>query len=185
MNDNPRYGPPRKQHYVFAHLAFRAIVDASPMHVLMALLSKAEGANLLEGVWQQAGSQCTQRDLVDSGGLTYEIHELWDKRPVVLVEMPTPHGVREAYFVAAVISPPKRRFFLFERPASMQYFTLEVGDAEQGDFDTVLGQWRGESHLCYSDSPTVEKDAFLRAIVRVLKSDISPHGVSDHPTRFD
>ncbi|MCG8583358.1 MAG: hypothetical protein MI757_01430 [Pirellulales bacterium] len=176
---------PRKQHYVFAHLAFRALVEASPMHVLMTLLSKDSGMKLLDETWQQVGTQCTERDLVASDGLAYEIHELWDKRPVILVTMPKPARPHEAYLAAAVIRPPKRRFFLFERPAATEYFTLEVGDVERGDFDTVLGQWRGESHLCYSDSPEVDDAAFLRAVVRVLKGEISPHGTSNHPTTFD
>jgi len=51
-----------------------------------------------------------------------------------------------------------------------------------GDFDTVLGQWRGEQHLNYSDSPAVDKQAFLKAIARVLRNEISPRGISDHPT---
>ena len=175
----PEQPPPfRKQHYVFAHLAFRALAESSPMHVLMTMLSKDNGAKLLDEVWQQVGTQCTEGDLVDSAGIGYEIHELWDNRPVVLVEMPQAIGVHEAHFVAAVIRPPRRRFFLFPQPAEVQYFTLEIGDSASGEFDTVLGQWRGEDHLDYSDSPAVEKDAFLKAIVRVLRSEINPLGIS-------
>jgi hypothetical protein len=182
MSQPDQPNPPRKQHYVFAHLAFRAMVEASPMHVLMTLLSKDNGQNLLLEAWEQVGSQCTKGEVVDSAGLAYEIHEFGGKRPVVLITMPTPRGVREAYFVAVVITSPRRRFFLFERPASMQYFTLEIGDPAKGDFDTVLGQWRGEQHLNYSDSPAVDKQAFLKAIARVLRNEISPRGISDHPT---
>jgi hypothetical protein len=185
MSEDIAFGSARKQHYVFAHLAFRALVESSPMHVLMTMLSRENGPKLLDEVWEQVSSQCTQRDLVDAEGLTYEIHELSDKRPVILIEMPTPRGVREAYFTATVITPPKRRFFLFPRPAKTRYFTLEIGDTEKGEFDTLLGEWRGEEHLNYSDNPTVEKRAFLRAVVRVLKGEISPQGTTDHPTRLE
>jgi hypothetical protein len=175
----------RKQHYVFAHLGFRAIVEASPMHVMLTMLSKDAGTELLRKVWDEVGGQCRDGERVDYGEMRYEVHKLGKDRAIILIAMPAPRGVHEAHFVAAVITPPKRRFFLWEQPAALRYFTLEVGDAEQGEFDTLLGEWRGESHLNYGDSPAVDKDAFLRAIGRVLKCEISPQGVGKHLSRIE
>ena len=184
MSEDVEIGPPRKQHYVFAHLAFRSLVELSPMHVLMTLLLKDAGPKLMGEVWEEVGTQCTPREVVAPEGLDYEIHELSNKRPVILIERPRASGVREAHFTAAVITPPRRRFFLFKQSASTRYFTLEIGDAKQGEFDTVLGEWRGEDHFNYSDSPAVDKRAFLKAVVRVLRGEISPQGKTDHPTRL-
>ena len=155
------------------------------MHVLLTLLSQENGTKLLEETWSEVSKECSKGERADSEGLNYQIHELSDKRPVVLVEMPSPEGVRECYFTAIVITPPKRRWFLFERPASTRYFTLEIGDSEHGDFDTVLGEWCGESHLNYSDDPPVEKKDFLLAVVRVLKGETKALGASDHPARVE
>lgn len=176
---------PRKQHYAFAHLAMRALIEASPMHVLMALLDKQKGAQLLDEVWREVAAQCDGTDLVDSNGLTYEIHELSDKRPVILIIMPSVKIPREAYYCAAVVTPPRRRWFLFTRKASVRYFTLECGDTSQGDFDTVLAEWCGDSHLNYSDNPDVSKQAFLRAVVAILQRKSRPLGATDHPSRLE
>jgi len=183
-NDNT-IQKPRKQHYVFAHLALRALVEASPMHVLLKLLSEEDGPKLLKEVWDEVGKQCTGDETADFAALTYQLHELSDKRPVILIEMPKPRGVRECYYTATVITPPRRRWFIFERPAQTRYFTLEIGDASRGDFDTVLGEWCGESHLNYSDSPPIEKKDFLLAIVRVLKRETRSLGASDHPASIE
>ena len=185
MSNDTHDNKPRKQHYVFAHLALRALIEASPMHVLLTLLSEENGAKLLQEVWDEVGKQCSNEESAESKGLTYQLHELSDKRPVILVEMPTPEGVRECYYTATVITPPKRRWFLFERPAKTRYFTLEIGDADRGDFDTVLGEWCGESHLNYSDAPPIEKKGFLLAVVQVLKGKTKSLGASDHPACID
>lgn len=88
---------------------------------------------------------------------------------VVVVSLPEPRAVAEAYMVAIVSRPQQRRLIFQKTAPVLRYFTLEYGLSDDGKTPrTVLCEWKQQSHLNCGNGPTASPRAFVNAIESLL-----------------
>lgn len=83
--------------------------------------------------------------------------------PAIIVKMPTPIAVTEAYFVGIL---PTESQECAEAPEEIafRYFTLEYGSRMDGTSRTVLCAWAGDNHFNLGDGPPPTLEAFIAAL---------------------
>jgi hypothetical protein len=159
-------GEPREQHYAFAHFALPGVL-ASNAAGASELFAAGEGNAFLRWLWDQVGQKCSQEGLVPSDGLYCRVR-VEDERRVVVVHLPEPRRMTEAFMVALVFDPPTRGWLGKRKAGPTRYFTLELSTDLEGGWRTVLCEWRDESHLNMGDGPSPDEDAFVAALTGCL-----------------
>jgi hypothetical protein len=167
---DPSDDSPRRHHYVLAHQALRSVAFDHPVPFLGILVSDRARpflAELLENVHEHCKDDEPEAGF---GAEDLSVHpgRIGD-HACVIVELPRPRGVTEAYFVAAVLMVDLQREAPEEEKPPLRYFTLEYGARLSGPARTVLCEWTAEgSHLNYGDGPEPTVAAFAAAIERML-----------------
>lgn len=143
-------GSPRRQHYEFAHLLLpqRFFSDAKGLY---RILCDDEGITLLEALWREAKSDMLDDD-IDSKDLSRSTHLGPSDSNLMIIKLPLPKAVTEAYFVGLVVGENYR------------YFTLELGFDEGGIKRTVFCEWKNGAHFNYGDGPSADVEAFAATI---------------------
>jgi len=98
-------------------------------------------------------------------------------RPAVLVQMPSPEQVAEAFYVAAVLLSESRRPESWPPDVPARVFTLEemFPDNSNPIRRGVLCEWTKEGqHRNLGMGVPFERDAFLRAVASALQSPERP-----------
>ncbi|HEY1066934.1 MAG TPA: hypothetical protein VGE52_12515 [Pirellulales bacterium] len=171
----------RCDHYSLAHLALRYTALDDPLFYLGVMASpdaKAFLSDMLERVARQCGGEGAKPSFTaDEIG----IHPLRiGDHFHLIVELPTPRAVTEAYFTAAVVHLDPSRAAHQESDAEeekppVRYFTLEYGFTFDGPPRTVLAEWSAdESHLNYGDGPPPRLDDFIAALGKLMQAPASP-----------
>ncbi len=166
-------GPPLgscPHHYVLAHIALRKICLQDPMNFFGTIASEHKD-EFLKDVWQQVREHCDSEgeatfDISDVGFTTCSIKDY----PTIVLAMPEPTGLGEAYFAAIVL---KIQLDDAERPEKPEilYFTLEKSvHLDQSDRTVMCGWTADDSHLNYGDGPDPGVDAFIEAIDKLLET---------------
>ena len=157
---------PRCGHYMTAHLALRSLALQRPL-MFFGVLASDDKNNFLQTVLDMVQEDCqAQGEPLGLHVSDLKVHPgRVGKYPLVMIEMPPPERVAEAFFVAAVMfidldddAPPP------EKPP-VRYFTLERSMLpETGESGTVVCEWTDEAHyqLDHGPEPTIEN--FVRAI---------------------
>jgi hypothetical protein len=161
----------RRHHYVFAHYALRTLLLGSPK--LIAVLASERGDAFLHEVWRDVGDDVLkqgQGERLAPDGLEVVGEGRSGDYFVVVVRLPEPVGITEAFYVGAALGPLTEG----ADPASLdeaprRYFTLEVGFT-LGPPRTVLAEWTTDAHFNFGDGPPPEPDAFLAALQEMLAS---------------
>jgi hypothetical protein len=163
MSDNQlEDGAPREQHYAFAHVALPEMLNSDAARA-SEVFAAGEGNAFLRWLWDQVGSKCSPEGLVPSEGLYCRVRAEGG-RQVVVVHLPEPRRMTEAFMVALVFDPPTRGWFGRKKPGPTRYFTLELSTDLEGGWRTVLGEWNNRAHLNMGDGPPPEEDAFVEAL---------------------
>lgn len=156
-------------HYVYAHLAMRDCCMSDPIGFFR-LMNSPRSRKLLEELWEQVKLACDT-----DGPASMDVREVKVETfqagpfPGVLVVMPPPMKVPEAYFIAIILfadltgKPAK--------PPEVMYYTLEKsGMPDEAEY-TMLGRWRkGGIHENHGLGPPPSKDAFLSMIQELVLS---------------
>ncbi len=160
---------PRGQHYEFAHVAMSEAVRSDPEGVVATVReSGAEG--LVTEVWKRCRQKFpSSEDRADIEGLAAAVVELPCGKNCVLVTLPPPERLGEAYMVAAVVMPAERILGLFKKAPAVRYFTLEVSFDSGQNKTIALCEWvfpkgGGKIHNKLSTGGAVEQAAFLAAV---------------------
>ena len=141
----------RQHHYQFAH----RWLPATPPEIWRGLLNEARSGDadeFLLRMWYRVGLTLPGDDRIDPVGLSATAHTLADA-DVLLITMPAPESVPEAYFSAVILRDG-------EDP---RYMTLELGfdPVEQVPY-TVGGEWTADStHLNLGPGPEPTPGDFL------------------------
>lgn len=153
---------PRVDHYVFAHVALRQFAFGSPYMCLGALASPQAQRiiqELLESVADYCQAEGQEMTLAPEQFRTHALKA--KKSPCLIVEMPPPRAIPEAYMVGIVIKPSAGDTAAALADTEVRYFTLEFGEGE----GTVLCEWTHDSrHLNHGAGPVPKVDKFLKAI---------------------
>lgn len=155
---------PRKQHYLFAHHTLRDLFFNTP-EVAIDRLRNDKGRVFLLETWDKAGKDLGALNLVAPRGLHHEIRMYDDNTTVVLITLPTPNVLSEAYFAALIYRPQKKkqeniiRFILLEYSVPFGY----------GNLSNVLHEWTVDGvhkNIGYGSETTLE--AFYTAVCNLL-----------------
>jgi hypothetical protein len=151
---------PRPHHYAFAHRFLTSIVLDDPRQAYRHFFSPA-GAAPLRQMWDFVGSHLeSAADLLPASGLRLTWHLLDGARKLVVVSLPEPRAMTEAYFVGLV----------FERRAAQDwrctnFYTLELSlDPSIASTCAVLCGWTKEAHMSFGTAVAPDEEAFVRAI---------------------
>ena len=161
----PKKGP---HHFVFAHVALRqACVERS--WGFFAVMASAFKDRFLQDLWREVCAQCDAQgpplcDITKADVTTCRLNNY----PCVVVTMPPPSEMGEAYLVAVILKVQVTDEIRPDQPA-VDYFTLEKGTCLDGTPRTVLCRWTADnSHVNYGDGPPATIYAFGQAISKVL-----------------
>jgi hypothetical protein len=155
---------PRPQHYFFAHRILPSMFFEEPDQ-LMKIMGSAKGLDFLRFQWNNLSTHVEHVE--PPTALDYQTRKLDDDTTIVLVTMPPPHKITEAYFVAFVYRPSTA-----ENGALTRYFTLEYGVCLLPDEPTrmVLGEWTArQEHLNYGHHFAPDPATFFKTISEKLQ----------------
>jgi len=167
----------RPHHYIFAHVALRHHFLEDPKEFTLAITQKGPG--LIASLWEFVGRKLLEDDpdaeVVSDEGLMCNLRQLRSNHFAVVVTLPPPQEMPEAYFVAMVVRPGQKKLggLLGETPFVSRYITLEYGVAfdDNGGLEahrTVLGEWTGEQHLNYGTGPEPQLESFLTRVEELI-----------------
>jgi len=149
----------RNHHYFFAHMMLWGLFFENPERLVKALRSE-QGPSILKDMWEGASRQFgVELDFEGLGISKPKIATAWE---VVIVHVPEPKFMTEAYLVGLVVRPGGR-FLLWERPLEARFFTLEY----HGPGVTVFGGWEREGgHLNFGDGCAPDPGSFAAWILQ-------------------
>ncbi len=155
----------RMHHYLFAHFVMPQRLWRNPDEFLN-LLHGSQSRGFLITRWLEAGSAVEDDEFLAPGeGLRYEPFEIAGGYRADVISLPEPQRMTEAYMVAIVSRPARRRALIMKTPPVLRYFTLELGYC----FDmitrcTYFCEWTPKSHENYDTGPSPNTKDFLKAI---------------------
>lgn len=146
---------PRAHHYKFANNEARDVFFSDPEMFLTMINS--HGNYLLKYLWNEAAHNC---EYLDMKGLSYELRTTPTRYQVILVTLPPPQNVTEAYYIAAAFKPGTENPF-----DTCKYFILEKANPEIYTGGTLLCEWSEDGDLTTTDiHPYPDIYAFYQAI---------------------
>jgi hypothetical protein len=159
----------RAHHYNFAHRVLPGLLWANPFLFLETLYGD-HASGFLFTLWFQASKGLDEGDvMLPSEELRRDLFDLKGGYHAAVVSLPEPKFLTEAYMVAIVFRPEKKRLLLPKLPPVFRYFTLEYGlcDGMQ-TVRTVLCEWTQAVHGNYGTGPLANPKAFIGAIESLL-----------------
>ncbi len=153
-----------RHHYELAHFAFRKACATNPL-VFFGVMGSQEQDAVLRSIWEQVRANCDE-----SGEPTFDVADITigtvriKNRPVIVVVMPPPAAVAEAYLVAIVLHVDLDANDVPD-PIEFDYWTLEKGMCLDGSDRTVLGRWTtDDTHHNFGDGPSPNVPEFLACV---------------------
>ncbi len=155
---------PRVQHYIFAHKHLREVVNRSPKMFIENFLKPSR----LSFEWVQCARlyKPENEDFIPADGLvSYPIYFAEDHYGV-LIQMPQPKRIVEAYFVAVILKEDEEESSYI----NCRYLTLEVGINEDGSARTVNGEWlpMRDDHINRGSGPEPVKDLYIEEVHKIV-----------------
>lgn len=158
---------PRQDHYWFAHRVVRDICKQNPSRFFMRMNEETRFILLnlmIDSTEDITGEPAKNFLSEDLDVITRQIADC----PSVIITMPEPLAVTEAYMVAVVFTKEEGDETQDE---SFRYFTLELSQSFDGDLRTVFCEWTDDAHLNFGKGPLANVDAFSQAIENKIKGD--------------
>jgi hypothetical protein len=151
---------PRRQHYHFAHVALREKAMSFPK-ALVDNLRGESGLRRLNFYWMSEAMalKCAEEEFIPADGLACFAVDLNESYYGVVVHLPRPERMAEAYFVAIILRDSGQ-----DSKVTCRYITLELGRNKDRSHRTVLGEWKDGSHFSYRSGPPPEREAFIEAL---------------------
>lgn len=164
-NEIIKRGP---HHYIFAHVALRQVCLTNPIG-FFALMASPNRQKFLNDLWEQICQNCDQEGNAQFSPKDIKIETFTiGEYPAVIVQMPTPQKITEAYMLCIVLKVPLSELKQEMDNIQIRYFTLEKGINVLGEDQTFLCAWDGEMHVNYGDGPEPKLSAFIDAIKKLI-----------------
>ena len=156
------FSEPREHHYDFAHHALRWAYRQYPKDFFSVVGSPSQ-AKFEAWLWRETEERIG-RPMADIDPSELEITIRTVRGcPAIIVKMPTPIAVTEAYFVG-ILPTESQECAEVPEEIAFRYFTLEYGSNLDGTSRTVLCEWVGENHINFGDGPAPTLEAFTKAL---------------------
>jgi hypothetical protein len=154
-------------HYFLAKVALRVAFFRNPLAVFASLDSNLRQQSL-EGLWEIVSQNCDSLGPARFGIDDLAITSLPIKGfPTLLIQMPEPTEVAEAYFVAMVLLTPISALSP-AKPSEGAYYLLERADPSAGCPTMVCGYTADGAHLNYGPGPKPTQAKFIRVLERMV-----------------
>jgi hypothetical protein len=159
---------PRRQHYVFAHQYLREKAERMPVETVE-MLSNPTATNYLSTLWVTLAfsSQAEEDEFIPADGIECFPIQISDTCSAVIVQLPPPERITEAYFVAIVVWHDGSHS-QSEAKVRHRYITLELSENLSGIRHTILGEWKDGNHQNHGEGPDPNKDAFIKAVLDLI-----------------
>jgi hypothetical protein len=157
--------PPRQHHYLFVHRFLRDRVLKGPLDFFQRL-QEDNSIAYLKAHWAILGIQVQEGDSGDHGfvppyGLEIFPMVMWNGCSIIIVQLPKPERMTEAYFAGIAF---------WEDSGLRRFFTLELTEDELGNIPGgLLCEWSEDGHRNYERIIPPEKDLFFDAVREVLR----------------
>lgn len=158
----------RCAHYTLAHYALRMIAFDRPLTFFGALASP-EAQGFLEAIFKMVEEDCCeQKEPPDfrPGEIKIECGRILN-HPLVVLKMPPPRSMTEAYFVGAVLLIDVERDEPPPEKPGLRYFTLEH-TLQNGRPSTLLCEWTESMHAQLGQSPQPTIEDFVQLIMATM-----------------
>jgi hypothetical protein len=136
---------PRCDHYSFAHVVLRKAAFENPTKCVTSLAA-VDGNEYLSELWCEVVEICKQHnqpiELTLDDILIHKLRVCFF--PCTILEMPAPHFATEAFFVALVLTVDITDQSPNISNGSVRFFTLENGEPNEEEVQTVIGEWSAE-----------------------------------------
>ena len=167
---------PRCDHYSFAHVVLRQAAFENPTECVTSLAA-TDSKEYLSELWNEVVETCKQHN--QPIGLTLDdilIHKLRiGPFPCIIVEMPAPCFATEAFFVALVLTVDITDQSQNMPDSPVRFFTLENGEPNEEEVQTVIGEWSAEGNHCNLGTGTYpELSEFVTRITDVVSQPTLP-----------
>ena len=163
---------PRNHHYIFAHRVLPELFFRNPEQFIDAL--GEGGDDFLLDLWERVGEMEINSGIerFTSVDLKCEIKKLGDGTNVVLITLPVPEGITEAYFIAAIYRPAVRKILFIKKKVVIRFFTLEYGWNLDDSTRTVLCEWKkGGVYYNMGDGPEPTLQEFFKSVCTLIEAD--------------
>jgi hypothetical protein len=158
--------PLSRHHYDFAHVVLREACSINPMAFFQVLASPGK-EEFLENLWRASRERCNGTAPAWFSSREIAIDSLMlENYPTILVTMPSPRVMTEAFYVAIVLLTPMDQIMAGTIPEQPDfgYYTLELGIAPNEGRYTVLCAWKNGQHLSFGNGPDADPTSFLQAV---------------------
>ncbi len=147
---------PRKHHYVFVHQFLRDKVHEHPQDTFETL-SRESAKMYLSVHWVQHG--IALGSTLPADGIECFPMKINNDCFAVVVQLPQPERMGEAYFAAIVYWPSSKK---------ARYLTLELTGSAESERQTFLCEWINGSHFNYGQGPQPDRKHFIWAVMKHL-----------------
>jgi hypothetical protein len=163
---------PSRHHYDFGHVVLREACSFNPMAFFQVLASPGR-EDFLENLWKIACKRCDGKGTAWFSPEEVAIESLMlGNYPTILVTMPLPRVMTEAFYVAIVLLTPMDQIVAGAIPEQppFGYYTLELGIGPDDSRYTLLCAWEDGKHSSFGNGPDADPAAFLQAVAEKLQS---------------
>lgn len=153
------------QHYLFSYEAMPIMFHSQSKDFLRYL--DRDGIGFLKFWWDMTGNKVDAGLRSEPKGLGFQLKAHPDGRKIVLITLPAPKDIPEAYFLELVSPPVKRGLFSWQNSARV--FSLEKAARKDGTPVTALAEWtaRGYRHLIGKGPEPLLED-FYQAVDAII-----------------
>jgi hypothetical protein len=164
-----------RHHYDFGHVVLREMCSHNPMAFFQVMATPGIGKDdFLEKLWRITRDRCDAKGPASFSHKDVAVDPARiDDYPVILVTMPRPKVMTEAFYIAVVLLTPIEQIVAGNVPEKplFGYYTLELGIAPDESEYTMLCSWVEGRHINFGEGPEAEPAAFLQAVAEKLQNE--------------
>jgi len=156
----------KSQHMNFAHEAIPILFNTQYPGFMQYL--ERDRTKFLEFWWKHIGDQLDKSLCKSPMGLNFQIKVLDDKRKIILITLPTPEQVGEAYFLACVKLPEKR--IPFVKIPYTRVISLYKSEDDAGQPCTRMAYITPQARIVpIGIGPEPDVELFISEVRKILK----------------
>ena len=136
---------PRERHYLLGHEGFRHMCESDPHQFFERMSTKEHSDRFVAALIEQVEKMAPEDETVlDANDVRVVISKV-ENKPLLLIVMPEAKAYIECVYVGILCHLDMKNPNLEEKPA-IDYYTLELGEGEDGSECRMFCEWKGDTH---------------------------------------
>jgi hypothetical protein len=136
---------PRERHYLLGHEGFRHMVESDPHQFFERMSTKQDSENFVAALINQVEKMASEDDTILDPKQVKVLTSSIENKPLLLIVMPDAKAYVECVYVGILCHLDIKQPDLNDKP-KIDYFTLELGQADDGAECRMFCEWKGETH---------------------------------------